>query len=48
MIPIPTGEVSTLNFNLSAEEKTYLFDSGLQAARKFFEGEPKPLNSYGK
>jgi NTE family protein len=48
VIPIPTGGVSTLNFNLSAEEKTYLFDSGLQAARKFFEGEPKPLNSYGK
>jgi NTE family protein len=48
VIPIPTGEVSTLNFNLSAEEKKYLFDSGLQAARKFFASGPKPLNSYGK
>jgi NTE family protein len=48
VIPIPTGKVSTLNFNLSKEEKKYLYDSGLQAAQKFFAGAPKPTNSYGK
>jgi NTE family protein len=48
VIPIPTGRVSTLNFDLSAAEKKYLYDSGLDAARKFFGGSPKPQNSYGK
>ena len=48
VIPIPTGEVSTLNFNLSAEEKKYLYDSGFKAAKEFFAGSPKPENSYGK
>jgi NTE family protein len=48
VIPIPTGEVSTLNFNLSDAEKAYLYESGLDAARKFFAESPKPENSYGK
>jgi NTE family protein len=48
VIPIPTGEVSTLNFNLTQQEKKYLYDSGLQSAEKFFAGAPRPENSYGK
>jgi NTE family protein len=48
VIPIPTGEVSTLNFELSKGEKEYLYNSGLEAARKFFGEAPKPTNSYGK
>jgi len=48
VIPIPTGEVSTLNFELSKEEKAYLYDSGLKAAQEFFAREPRPENSYGE
>ncbi|HWX52246.1 MAG TPA: hypothetical protein VNY34_03075, partial [Solirubrobacteraceae bacterium] len=48
VIPIPTGEVSTLNFNLSDSEKAYLYESGMKAARGFFATAPKPENSYGK
>jgi hypothetical protein len=48
VIPIPTGEVSTLNFNLSPQEKKYLYESGLHSAKEFFAGAPKPENSYGK
>jgi NTE family protein len=48
VIPIPTGAVSTLNFNLSADEKSYLYESGLKAAEAFFAAAPKPENSYGQ
>ena len=48
VIPIPTGAVSTLNFNLSDGEKEYLYDSGLKAARAFFATSPIGENSYGK
>jgi NTE family protein len=48
VIPIPTGEVSTLNFNLSPKKKKYLYDSGLKSAKEFFAGAPKPENSYGR
>jgi NTE family protein len=48
VIPIPTGEVSTLNFELSDAEKKYLYDSGLKAAQEFFAKGPKPENSYGQ
>jgi len=47
VIPIPTGQVSTLNFNLSDEEKKYLYDSGFTAAQAFFAESPKAENSYG-
>ena len=49
VIPIPTGAVSTLNFNLNAQEKDELFQSGLKAATSFFENPPAPPeNSYGR
>lgn len=48
VIPIPTGKVSTLNFNLTPAEKKYLYDSGFEAAQEFFAAGPKPQNSYGQ
>lgn len=33
-VPIPTGDVSTLNFNLSEEEKQFLWQSGYDSADK--------------
>ena len=46
-IAIPTGDVSTLDFALSAEQKQFLYDSGYQAAKSFFAAGPKPTNTYG-
>jgi NTE family protein len=46
-IAIPTGDVSTLNFALSPEQKTFLYDSGYQAAKAFFDSKPKATNTYG-
>jgi NTE family protein len=46
-IAIPTGDVSTLNFALSTEQKTFLYDSGYQAAKAFFDSEPKATNTFG-
>jgi len=48
VIPIPTGEVSTLNFDLSDAEKDYLYESGLKAATQFFATAPSAENSYGE
>jgi NTE family protein len=48
VIPIPTGAVSTLNFNLSNSEKSYLYESGLKAAEEFFAAAPESENSYGQ
>ena len=48
MIPIPTGRVATLNFNLSGDEKAYLYDSGYTAAKAFFAAQPVAENSYGE
>lgn len=45
-IPIPTGEVPTLKFDLSNEQKEYLYNSGLAAAREFFAQNPDGKNSY--
>jgi NTE family protein len=48
VIPIPTGAVSTLNFNLSSQEKKYLYEAGLNAAKEFFRRSPTAENSYGQ
>jgi NTE family protein len=48
VVPIPTGGVATLNFDLSTAEKDYLYESGLKAARRFFATAPQPENSFGK
>jgi NTE family protein len=46
-IAIPTGSVSTLNFQLSAEEKKFLYDSGRKAAEAFFKTKPNARNIFG-
>ena len=46
-IAIPTGDVSTLDFSLSAAQQQFLYDSGYQASKSFFASNPKPTNTYG-
>jgi NTE family protein len=46
-IGIPTGNVSTLNFELSKQEKEFLYDSGRKAAEAFFKTKPKARNIFG-
>jgi NTE family protein len=46
-ISISTGNVSTLNFQLSEAEKEFLYDSGRKAAEEFFDAKPTARNSYG-
>lgn len=48
VIPIPTGKVATLNFNLTTGEKKYLYDSGFNAAKAFFAAPPSAENTYGR
>jgi NTE family protein len=48
VIAIPTGAVSTLNFSLTHAEKKYLYESGFEAARRFFAAGRPSENSYGK
>jgi NTE family protein len=46
-VAIPTGDVSTLDFNLTEAQKTFLYDSGYQAAKAFFGKRPTATNTYG-
>jgi NTE family protein len=46
VISIPTGNVSTLNFSLSAEEKQGLYDAGHRTASEFFAS-ADPTNRFG-
>jgi NTE family protein len=45
-IAIPTGEVPTLKFDLSDKEKEYLYNSGFDSAKAFFDQNPTGENSY--
>lgn len=47
-VSIPTGAVSTLNFELTDEERDFLYDSGHTTAREFFRTQADYLNSYGQ
>jgi len=46
-ISIPTGDVPTLDFSLSDEQKKELYDFGYEAAKKFFEAKPDGVNTFG-
>lgn len=46
-IAIPTGDVSTLDFGLTEEQKTDLYNWGYEAAQQFFAANPKATNTYG-
>jgi NTE family protein len=47
VISIPTGDVSTLDFALTEQQKQFLYDSGHEAAEQFFASNPKPTNRFG-
>jgi NTE family protein len=46
-IGLPTGDISTLDFGISDQQKEFLYDSGYQAAKAFFADQPTGVNSYG-
>jgi NTE family protein len=46
-IALPTGDISTLDFGISDQQKEFLYDSGYEAAKAFFAGHPTGVNSYG-
>jgi NTE family protein len=45
-IALPTGDIATLDFGLSTEQKQFLYNSGYQAAKAFFAGHPNGVNTY--
>jgi NTE family protein len=47
-VSIPTGSVRTLDFDLSADDREYLYRSGYATARDFFRAQPEYMNSYGQ
>jgi len=46
VIAIPTGDVSTLNFSLSEQQREFLSESGYSAAKAFFAS-ADPTNRFG-
>ncbi|HLB20636.1 MAG TPA: patatin-like phospholipase family protein [Solirubrobacteraceae bacterium] len=46
-ISIPTGDVPTLDFELSAAQKKELYDSGYDTAKAFFDRKPDGRNTFG-
>ena len=46
-ISLPTGDIPTLDFALTKQQKTFLFESGYNAAKAFFEANPDGRNTYG-
>jgi NTE family protein len=48
VISIPTGDVETLDFNLSAEDRDFLYRSGHEAGTAFFAAHPSGRNAFGK
>jgi NTE family protein len=46
-VSIPTGDVETLDFSLSPEEREFLYRSGYEAARAFFASNPDGRNTFG-
>lgn len=47
VIAIPTGNVSTLNFELTQAERQELYEAGFEAAKAFFVA-PDPTNRFGE
>ncbi|MFL5823395.1 MAG: patatin-like phospholipase family protein [Solirubrobacteraceae bacterium] len=46
-ISLPTGDTGTLDFGLTEEQKAALYQSGYEAAKAFFDGQPTGVNTYG-
>jgi NTE family protein len=47
-ISIPTGDVPTLDFDLSEEQKKELYDWGYSTGKAFFEANPDGRNTFGE
>jgi NTE family protein len=47
VVSIPTGAVPTLEFSLSEEQKRFLYDSGHETAKAFFDSHPSGRNTFG-
>ena len=47
-ISIPTGDVPTLEFDLTDAQKEELYDFGLAAGKAFFEAKPSGVNTFGE
>jgi NTE family protein len=48
VVSIPTGDVETLDFGLTAEQQDFLYRSGHEAAKTFFAQHPSGRNSLGE
>jgi NTE family protein len=48
VVSIPTGDVDTLDFELTSEQREFLYRSGYDAARAFFATRPTGRNSFGE
>jgi NTE family protein len=48
VVSIPTGDVDTLDFKLSPEQRDYLYRSGYEAGKEFFGGHPSGRNAFGE
>jgi NTE family protein len=46
-VAIPTGDIETLDFALTAEQKRDLYERGYQAAKAFFGAAPDGRNTFG-
>jgi NTE family protein len=46
-ISIPTGDIQTLNFALTDDQKKQLYDSGYKTAKAFFDAKPDGRNTFG-
>ncbi len=48
VVSIPTGDVETLDFNLSTDHREFLYQAGFQAALAFFAAHPSGRNALGE
>ena len=46
-VSIPTGDVPTLDFSLSRAQQEFLYKSGHDTAKAFFDAHPDGRNNYG-
>lgn len=47
VVALPTGNISTLNFSLSKDDREFLYTSGYKTTRAFFATNPDPTNRFG-
>jgi NTE family protein len=48
VVSIPTGDVETLDFEIGAEQRRFLFQSGYESSRAFFDAHPSGRNAFGE